>query len=338
VKGIVRAILYGLATLVVAVAPAHAAGFLEETVKALASSPVYVVQGTDGTNSDTADSLKGHLLKSDRILIVMWPANSGDIDEAIRQLDEATKHGYIIGMSVGTEVRAIASYFPAGTAADLMGRASTVSTNTVETLNTFIQNVHNWQRLHPKVTPPEPKVPPGGTEKSTGHSFLVGIAIGVVILIIIFVTVAKLLRRNGNDHTDDVKLRSPSQMRDEMRELLELRSKIKDQSLRDSITQICQDVEAYFERTRTTSTKVQRTEDTQVFEAHLASVRDVVRRYVDVQNNPRYYDNPKALLEKGAEAVEGFAAFVLTGIKRNNRTGLTEFRVDTDILSAQRYA
>jgi hypothetical protein len=311
---------------------ASAAG-IDDVATALKQSPVYVASGTENTDSDTADELAGQLNKGDNIVIVMLPASrldaSGSIGDLVRKIESVTASNKIIGLSVGDEVVGFSRLLPAGTAADLMSRAKSVSTNTSETLSTYVRNVHDWQTNHPEEPASKPVEDSGGVP---GWIFLVvALAIGACVLI------GVIRVSNSNASTESIKFKkSPDVVKELLKKLLDARQEVRDQSLNNLLVQICTDCEAYF--ARASRQGKQDSADVEAFTRHLHSLNDVLVRYVDIQDNSRYFEDADELLQSGYEAIEGFAELVLNSIKRDGRRGLTNFNVDTKILSAQRYS
>lgn len=312
-------------------------------VEALRQSPVYVQPGTEGTNSDTAGVLLRQIQEGDYVVIVMLPADASlDTDEELqalaRQIDESLGGQTIIGLSAGDQVIAYSAILPAGEASDQMQRATTVSTNTSETMSTFIRNIHSLQVRIPEVV----QLPPGSSPVQTGSVPLAPIGFGFGLLGAIILAIALVAQRRRakrlRNPVDSVKLKSaPNEVRDVLNQILKLRERITSREVRDILTLICQDTEAYFSR-NSTREGVPLRDDAEVFEDHLESLRNVVERYIDVQDNPRYFEQPKQLMEQGEDALNGFMEFALNNVRRGSRKELTSYTVDTKILSAQRHA
>lgn len=290
----------------------------------LRSNPVYVDTAAPGTDSDTQGVLTTQLHDGDHILIAMLPEGNVPPGEYAFRINRSLGGEKIVGVTVGEKAAAYSTILPSGVAADLMKRAATVSTTTDETLGTFIQNVHDWQKLHPHA--------PAATPESTGdHSGLYWILLAGVVVFVVLGGLVFFLSVKHDSGAEAVRFKkSPETVRDQLNELLKFRSRVEDPSLASTLTQICRDTEAYFARAGKSS-------NTDAFRQHLESLNNVIEKYVDVQDNPRYFADAPSLLRSGKEAAESFAEFVLTTIQRGSRRDLTDFRVDTDILSAQRY-
>lgn len=73
------------------------------------------------------------------------------------------------------------------------------------------------------------------------------------------------------------------------------------------------------------------------FRSHLESVVRVLAQYVDFQDNSSRYPNSEEMMAKGQNAIAGFASYVMeTSIPGGTRS-VSDFNVDTDILSAQQH-
>jgi hypothetical protein len=320
-------LMLGVMVGLLAVSTAQAQTSVNEVVSALKKNRVYVAPGTENVDQYTASELEAQLTGGDNIVLVMLPENGGESPEAMAQaIDKATGHKYIVGLSVGSTLTAASTIMPNATARNLMERAVDTGTNPTERLGTFARNVHEWQAEHPDE--PAAKKP----SKSSG-----GAAIFVFIAALIALACAAgaifLSRRKSPDDSQDIKFKaSPDPVRDVLRKIQHLAPQVKSPDMRESVVQAVADTEAYFKRNSESQKK-----DAGIFVTHLTSVKDVLERYIDIQENPRYYDNPEKYLKKGREGVEGFGEFVIDSIRAGRKRDLTQFNVDTDILSAQRY-
>jgi hypothetical protein len=327
---------FSLAALVclamLATATAAQASTLDDAVAALKKSHVYIAPGTEGTDSDTAGELAAQLSKGDNLAIVMLPAGSvsGDLSGFASTLNQQLGGKLILGLVAGDQVVAYSTLLPVGVAGGLMHSAQNVSTNTVETLSTFIQNVHNWQAQNPNATASKPQKK--HSKKSGGFPVWAIILIVMVgIASVIWYALIRSHRRDPISGEEYMHFRSP--VRDELEKLAELRAQVADPQMQRTLTQICKDVEAYFTRFSSNPEN-----DSGAFRTHLENLNSVVRKYVQIQNDdPRYYDDAQGAMNSARQAVDDFADFVVHSIQRGSRAELTEFHVNTDILSAQRY-
>jgi hypothetical protein len=322
-------VLLGLMVGLLAVPTAQAQTNINEVVGALKKTHVYVAPGAEGTNQDTPGELVAQLNGSDRLVLVMLPANGDDPETTARAIDRATGHKYIVGLSVGSELTAASTIMPDEVARDLMQRAVDTGTNPTERMVTFARNVHEWQADHPDE--------PASKETDKGGVSLVLIVILFVCGVAAILAVIAVFGRGREDEADQqVKFKaSPGDVRDVLRKIQDLIPRVEDSRMRESARQAISDTEEYFRRSADSAS---RKHDADVFAAHLKSVRDVLTRYIDVQDYPRFYDDSEELMSKGLEAVNGFGEFVLRSIKAGRRSDLTQFNVDTDILSAQKYS
>lgn len=298
---------------------------VDSIAKALEGNPVYVESGAAGATTDTLGVLGEQLRSGDNIVVVMLASSDAEPASVSAEINSKLGGKKIIGLSVGEKVVGYSTVLPAGVASELMVRASTVATTTEETLGTYIQNVHDWQRAHPAAVASKPT-------ESGGRGALVVIGVLVIVFLVLGTATLVGIARSKGRKADAVRLKkSPEPVREELNELLAVRTKILSPDVAATITQICRDTEAFFQRSKAD------TSDTEVFKGHLQSLNQVMTQYVDIQNNPRYFEDSSGLLGNGADAASSFADYVLEAVRRDGRRGLTEFHVDTDILSAQRY-
>lgn len=312
---------------------ASASPQVDKVVKGLRSSHVYVAPDTPGTNSDTVVTLEQSLRSDDQIVLVMLPPGGETAISVASQIDQATKHKYVIGVSVGSEVRGFSKILPEGVAIDLMGRAKSISSSTVETLTTFADRTHAWQQENPK------QVAKPASKKDKGKSPFVVFVLVVVFVILIVFAVSILMQGladSDRDETDKIKFKSPSDVRKELEEIYKLRDQLSDVEIRHAIEDICRDTEAFFERSEKLRGRNTLQEATQ-FVGPLSTVHTVLTQYIDIQNNPRYYPHPSESLQDGKEAIQAFAEYVLKSVQRDSADIVMSFKVDTKILNTTRY-
>lgn len=327
-----RSLLVALSMVVALMAASTAlADNLNKVVTGLRHAAVYVEPSTPGTTPDTASELTAQLHKGDNIVVVLLPANavSGDLTGFARKLDQKLGGNNIVGLAAGDQFVAYSTLLPAGTADDLMHNAASVSTNPAETLGTFIGNVHDWQLQNPQQPASKPK--PAAHAKHGGGFpwWILGFVIGLA-LIAGFYLATRHPKQDPISGEEFIKFRSP--VRDDLDQIAKLRTSVNDQALRVMLTQVCTDVEAYFDHYCNSPQ-----DDAGVFRNHLQNLRKVLEKYVEIQNSPaRYYDNPAQLMESGRQAVADFEQYVIASIKRGSRADLTDYSVNTDILSAQK--
>jgi|GEM_PF-3924480 len=290
----------------------------------------------DGSVSGAANvkaRLKSQLADGDHVAIVMLPsADFEEVTSFLGNLDDATQHAYIIGFSAGDQIVGYSSALPNGVAADQMTRAGNVSMNVTETQLTFIRNIHNWLAQHPEVVLPSLPSEKSTAETPAGDSafswwpILVGSCVALLALFLVWVTYRKRSRAKKSFNAPDSVARL-------LVRIMEQRAAVTDAALREKIKTACEYTEAYFVR----NTSPQYIEsDTEQFCGHLENLLRVLTLYIDIQDNPHYYREPKASMDMGRDAVAGYADFALNSVRRGTDTRLVEFTVQTDILAAQR--
>lgn len=305
----------------------EAQDYLTAIATALEQSPVYVAPGLDDADRTTTAKLLASLKSSDNIVLIMLPGSAiqeldGDILTIANRLSERLKNQRIIGLAIGKEVVAYAPALPGGVVADLMKRAKSVSNDPTTALITFTQNMHVWQKDHPEAI-----LSP--TDKGSGGIWL------IVLLFLVSVVMGILLRHwlqlyqqiNGK-----ASFKAPNQIKGLLYQIAADRLQINDEELQGAIYQLCLDIEQYFNSSSSNKTK-----DTAFFQHRLREVADVVKKYIEIQENPRYYYVPQDELLNGKKSVMDFAGYVLDSIRRGNASELMEFKVNTQILQAQRY-
>jgi len=312
--------------------PASASPDVDRIVDALQEASVYVATGTDGTTSDTASTLMEQLRDNDNIVLVMLPEDPTLTTEAASRLADQISNGLdderIVGVAIGDQFDAAASILPSGTADELMKRADTVSTNSVETLITFARNVHDWQRLNP-----ESIAPPATADAGSWFIWVAGVVIVLVIGAGTLITLRVAQRRT---HTQ-VRYTAPGGLNEPIRRLMNQVKRIPehDSPMVDAVNNVCRHTEAYF--TRLQPQKRHDEVAIQAFEKHLSIVQRVVDVYIDSLKNDDYFDDARATRQDALEAVTALSDSIRQSVKRNNRGLMLEFTMQTKVLSAERY-
>lgn len=312
-----------------AAAPASATTNTSTVVGALQKAPVYIAQGTEGTDSGTATTLEEKLRDDDNIVLAMLPDNSKltqeNVDALAKKISNGLKGKRIVGIAVGTQFAGAATILPSGTAADLMERASTVSTNSVETLVTFVRNVHDWQQANPQPTP----VSKPAKGNDSGFALLIVIGVLVTLIIAVFTFLHNRRIRTRVHYT------APGGLNDPIKAMMRLREHLSsNDGMYSAIDTLCRYTEAYFKRF--TSEK-KSSSTVMAFNNQLELAQKVVEAYVDVRENPQYYYDPSGVMKRGADSIKGLADTVLASIKKGNADRLMDYNVSTNILDAQRY-
>jgi len=313
-----------------------AGDYISDAAQALQHAAVYVAPGTEGTDNDTAGRLQTRLNKKDNIVLVMLPAAAEaklgvDIPTIATALSKELGDQRIIGLAVGNNVVGYAPILPAGVAADQMRRARSVSNDPITALGTFAQNIHLWESENPLPTP-TPKPPPLDSTEEGGLSWLWWIVIAVVgfwVVCIALLTIRSMVTPTSTRRTH---FKAPDQVKDLLAKIAKERDQIHDASLKDTLYQMCLHIERYFAKT-----SKDKKSDALFFRDRLTEVSDVLTSYLDIQQNEYYYEDARAELERGGASIVDFSQYVLDRIRHDNTVDLTEYKVNTNILQAQRY-
>lgn len=308
-----------------------AADYIKDAAEVLKHSPVYVAPGTEETDNDTAGKLQARLEGNDNIVLVMLPFAAkaeldADISTIANRLSQELKNQRIIGLAVGDEVVGYAPTLPAGVAADQMRRAKSVSNDPLTALGTFAQNMHLWQREHP-----QPKPAPFEPPSSGGIPWFVWLLISLLVVGVAIALIARWVGRSYTPSTERSRFRVPDQVEDPLEAIMRKRGQVRDQGLQSVLYQLGVDVEKYFQL----SSKDEK-RDALFFRDRLVEVTQVLDKYLDVQDNPRYYNNPNSLLQEGKEGLTEFSEWVLVSIRRGTDEDLSDYRLNTSIMQARR--
>jgi hypothetical protein len=307
--------------------------YITDASEALQHSPVYIVP----TDNDTSAKLQAILNNGDNIVLVMLPASAEqelgtDPLTIASRLSEKLGNQRIIGLAIGNKVVAFAPNLPAGVATDLMRRANSVSNDPVTALTTFVQNVHIWLTTNPYPTP-TPTILPSASTTEDGSSWLFWLIL-VTACIVVISAVYTYIANHGttSGSTEKIHFRAPNPIKDLLSQVASDRELVNDGELKTALYQMCLDIQKYF-----TSSSRNKQSWVPFFRDRLTEVIDVLTKYIDIQQNPRYYDEAQTELRRGKKSIMDFSQYVLDSIRRGNADELRDYKVNTNILQAQRY-
>src|SRR5581483_3827085 len=101
------------------------------------------------------------------------------------------------------------------------------------------------------------------------------------------------------------------QVGDLLGKIAEARSRVQDPALQSTLYQMCTDIERYFQRYSSNKSG-----DAVTFKNHLESVLSVLNKYLEVQQYPRDFNDPRQVMRQAKESIQNFADFVITTIRR----------------------
>lgn len=104
---------------------------------------------------------------------------------------------------------------------------------------------------------------------------------------------------------------------------------------RSELAAACGYVAELFERIRVTAPNSLYSTASQIG-AHLASLDEVVTRYVDIQSRPELYGDPEGLKRGGELAFERFAEFSLDSVRLVNQGDLARYQANLDTVAPPR--
>ena len=342
------AVAFGIFVALSVAIPASAASNVDTIVGALQEAPVYVDDGAEGATSDTAATLLSKLYDDDNVVIVMLPADetlaTEDVNALAQKISNDLKDERIVGIAVGSQFAGAASILPSGTANDLMKRAETVSTNSAETLITFIRNVHDWQKSNPDyMAAPEPAK--AESAAPVWPFMIIGVSL-VVTMSVLFLYTRRRIR--GRVHYT-----APGNLNDPVRSMMDNRKHLETErywdnfsptvnaARRDSVGRMsaaidatCRYTEAYFKRF---ASEKKNSDTLTIFNNQLELAQKVVKDYVYTYENHEFIEDPIEVMKRGHDAIEGLAETILSSIKKGNNDRLMDYKVSTNILDAQRY-
>ena len=315
---------------------AFAQDYVADVLQELQATSVYVDPSIDEAVNKRS-RLGKILLETDRIVLIMLPGDAvagTDINTVVSLISSGLGDQYIIGLAVGEDLIAYGPILPSGVVADQMKRAESVSNDSVTALITFAQNIHIWQGKNPMPTPvPTPSPTKAISEQSGGGKNLswIWLLILVPIAVVVLTFVLKVQRGSDSD-SEKVRFKSPRQVRDLLQKIYELRIYVEDSELKSTLKQMCLDVEEYFK-----SASSDKDKDTKHFYERLTDVIEVLEKYLDIQESKRYYRRPEEEMNQGKVSIRDFSHYVLDAVRDGREAELVDYKVNRQILEAQRY-
>jgi predicted PurR-regulated permease PerM len=139
---------------------------------------------------------------------------------------------------------------------------------------------------------------------------------------------------------DAYAVETQQKMQEALAKLAALRAyipQIHDQETAHLLGQVCDDVEKLFERIRTNNAN-SLLSSAVIMSGHLTSLQWVFDQYIDIQQNPRYFDNPAEKFQKGGEALRSFDQYVMNSIRLLETGQNAQFEVAIKQLEASQYS
>lgn len=297
--------------------------YLDEATQGLQSSPLYVsVQVTD-LGAHQQQLLRTQLSGGD-IAVVVLPGSAAteitDVPQFVADLAARTGYDTVL-VSIGGHLTAGSRSLPAGKAAELAKAAE--GRTLYDSISGFVQQAGSATKV---IVPQPPPDVPGG--------FPLGLVGGIGIAAIVAAAVVVTLRRRwGGRPPNPGRGYTPDQI---TRLLLEIRHRsqqISDQRVTGLLDEAEQHVRELFQRApKRIPDQLQQI--TARYKVTLDTVRNVVERFEDIEDHPRYFRDADTLLQDGRRAIEQYCDGVVQNIQEIEEGSLTEFRVDTKILQA----
>lgn len=304
--------------------------YITNVLKALEDTNVYVDPSIDGPDKTVTAKLQKIIKSSSNVVLVVLPDDAGeeeDIHSIAIEISNKKGTEYIIGISVGNEVLGYAPSLPAGVAADQMKRADSVSNDPVTALFTFSQNMNSWLAKNPQ---PTPTVVYEDGKKPFEFTPLIMILLVSGVSSMFYVL--HILIRPKKPDDEKTNFKAPSEIRTLLGEISKSRENIDDYEFKDILQTMCLDIERYF-----TNESEDKDRDAESFKERLSDVLEVVQKYVEIQNNQRYFYEAQEQMIRGKDSVRDFSIHVLESIRQGNAAELLDYKVNSNILQAQRY-
>ncbi len=299
-------------------------GYLDEATQGLQSGPLYVsVQVTD-LGAEQQQLLRTQLGGGD-IAVVVLPGHAAteitDVPQFVADLAARTGYDTVL-VSIGGDLTAGSRTLPAGKAAEL-ANAAEGRPKLYDSLSGFVQQAK--ATTTGTVQPPPPDQP---------GAVPLGLIGGIGIAVFVAAAVVVVLRRRwGGGQSNPGRGYTPDQVTRLLVEIRHRSRQISDQRVTGLLDEAEQHVRELFQRAPKRIPD-QLAQITAHYKVTLETVRNVVDRFEDIEDHPRYFRDAETLLQDGRRAIEQYCAGVVQNIQEIEEGSLTEFRVDTKILQA----
>lgn len=321
-----------LAGLMAGTVPAFASVPAGTVATALTTSLYYVEPDQPDFNDTAGASLAAQLQKNDGVKLALVSNDTvaqygGSPLEYAKQVVEQYPHdaqtnAIILVVVTPAKVDVYSSALAESVAQDLMNRARSVSVDWHDTVVTFIQNLHEWEQKHPEfsVVPSDA----AKTRTNTGSSApTMWIVIGIGLVVMAAAAIVVEIRRT-QDSLDQV-TRSFNAMRDT----------VDDDEMKHTLSKIVSEVGRYQKARRSRKTRQGNfsKEGKKLLLQKLQVGLDVAAKYVEIQNEPDYYDNPSKLLSDGQKSLESLANAVAQVVREDPNFDLESFYTKVEFLN-----
>ncbi len=296
-------------------------------INTLQRTSIYVAPDTDGTTSTSLSELKQLLKQGDHIVVVIIPSKGTTIpqSEAANKILASLKDPSILVLAYDRSVGAYSNKLPDTVTVDLISRAKSIARTPVEITTVFVSEVHKYQTAHPDPTPqastpvvPKPAVPDGPNwPLLITSAFCVLACVGWLIFW---------------KKRDPYPVRyAPSLVDERLHELKRLMPEIDDSRMSSQLGDIIRDTGMFFKRAKGVSES-----DIQGFAQRLRTAVELLEKYIEIQNEPRYAPVPpgaEALLYSGRWAIEGLSNSILKAVRDESAMAVLDFQMKADLLS-----
>lgn len=306
--------------------PAFAGDVVDQAIGALGSNPVYIAPNTEGTTKTTANELSDRLNENDHIVLVMLPqgATAASAEDVAARILGSLKESSTLGLYINGQTSGYSTRLPMTVIPDLMTRANSVARTPQESLAIFVKLVHEYQAAHPEPTPTPTQVQEPVQQPSGPNLFLVTL----IILIIAAVggTIVYFKKRDPHPVRH-----APGPVSEQLYRIKRLMDDVKDPEMTSLMGDIIKDSGVFFKRAKGLSDA-----DTQGFAKRLRTAIELLHKYVEIQDEPRYAPNPPgadALLHSGRIAIKGLSNSILKAVRDENASAVLQFQMQADLLS-----
>lgn len=307
---------------------AYAASYLDEAVQALQSENVYVSAQTREVDKATEERLEQMAGDNDIAIVVLPQAAAseaaGGISQFVSSVAARTDHDTIV-VAIGNDLEAGSRSLQPGLAGSIANRAEANNATVSDALLDFVTEVSE-----------SPPVGDAGDSSNVSDGVFGTVTIVLIIVVVLAMigaaTVGFVARRRRADTS--AQSHAPQSIQELLAEIRGYIPQIKDRRVIENLANGEHHTQQLFMRLeRTGSNQIQ--EVTAKYTGLLQVVRNILHRYVDIQDHPEYYmPNTRQYLTDGQDATAQYTAGVLQNVREVESGNLTDFRVDVKMLAA----
>jgi len=300
-------------------------GYLNEALQALQTGNVYVSPSVPGVDAKAIQTAIG----SQDIAVVVLPADAatahGGASGFVQELGTQANHKTVV-VVIGNDFDAGSSMLPKGEASRIANEAEGHSGDLTARIVDAVNGIASKQATTTTTT--TTTIQPQDNGPSPVFGFLGWGSLVLVFVVLSWLAVRWRQKMAANEPPAVKFVNAPTNVRNKVREVLEMRSRIKTDSdalrnagvsggdLITALTNIGRYVEAYFRRAKPEADGTYKAADD--IATYVTKLQGVLEGFIAVQDEPEFYYEADAKLNERAKAIGSCANYMLTQVRTVN--------------------